>query len=593
MVGEETKQSPPNPKNGKKIESMFSPRFKSVAEMAGWDEEALLIASLVVEDTPDRDFKQKKRSDLQFKTPPTNSRRKRRAQRKSPVSVSVPVLDFDEDETSGKESGKKKIELKTNADEKKGTREERIKWSGRTGVSSSSSCLPCMDKLRDELSCAICLEICFEPSTTSCGHSFCKKCLRSAADKCGKRCPKSMEDLALLIQFFGTQFNFCFHKKLEARKASVAHNSRETEHHSPPRRSHYNARNWSIQALNNPEGERQSVRRESHCEVRNRSVGPSGTISFSVGGDVSVRRRRRVPGQDEDAALALRLQREEFMEVFRGSDEQYRRSSLALARANLRAMATRAANTPYGAVPTLGISHFPPPPPPPPFLPSKPICFDYVVTAFVIVCSVVYKKPGVGAVSRWVLPSKYCRSSDFLESEACSGCSWGWRSIIWGKELMMKGLVWRVCNGQRINIFKHQWIPKSVNPHSERSGVEVRVDLKVSHLFDPLTKAWRLPLISMLFPAENVPRILSIYIPTSEMEDSRVRASTRNVEFSGKSAYSLLSLAFNKTLAGLLAVKILTECLECFDGLLIPSLCPRTAVRVAHNLARAALQAAL
>lgn len=44
--------------------------------------------------------------------------------------------------------------------------------------------------------------------------------------------------------------------------------------------------------------------------------------------------------QAEDAAMAMRLQREEFMEVFRGENE----SSLAVAtaRANLRAMATRA-----------------------------------------------------------------------------------------------------------------------------------------------------------------------------------------------------------------------------------------------------------
>ncbi|VVB12669.1 unnamed protein product [Arabis nemorensis] len=32
----------------------------------------------------------------------------------------------------------------------------------------------------------ICLEICFESSTTTYGRSFCKKCLRSAADKCLK-----------------------------------------------------------------------------------------------------------------------------------------------------------------------------------------------------------------------------------------------------------------------------------------------------------------------------------------------------------------------------------------------------------------------
>lgn len=80
MVSEDQKpQSQPIPKipseNGENLGGILSPRFKSAAAMAGWDEEALLYASLIVEDTPDRDFKHKRRSDLNFKTPPTNSRR--------------------------------------------------------------------------------------------------------------------------------------------------------------------------------------------------------------------------------------------------------------------------------------------------------------------------------------------------------------------------------------------------------------------------------------------------------------------------------------------------------------------------------------
>ncbi|XP_070050135.1 uncharacterized protein [Nicotiana tomentosiformis] len=78
--------------------------------------------------------------------------------------------------------------------------------------------------------------------------------------------------------------------------------------------------------------------------MRRHSVRTSGTSNG--GGEISLRARRELPpSQYQDAALALRLQREEFTRNLRTrrSDEQYR-NSLALARSNLRAMASRAIN---------------------------------------------------------------------------------------------------------------------------------------------------------------------------------------------------------------------------------------------------------
>lgn len=64
------------PENCPRNEGLFSPGFRSVAAMAGWDEEALLVASLIVEDTPEQKFKPKRRSIFRSsKTPPSNSRR--------------------------------------------------------------------------------------------------------------------------------------------------------------------------------------------------------------------------------------------------------------------------------------------------------------------------------------------------------------------------------------------------------------------------------------------------------------------------------------------------------------------------------------
>lgn len=416
MVSEEPKQSTrdqkePNPVagNGQSTESLFSPRFKSVAAMAGWDEKAILVASLVVEDTPDRESKQKRRFDLQLKTPPSNSRRKRRVQKRSPVSIPIAVLDLDEGESSRQESDKKKVQL----NEEKKTKEEKGVGGDELAepshdVSCSTSVLPCIDKLREELSCAICLEICFEPSTTTCGHSFCKKCLRSAADKCGKKCPKCRQLISngrscTVNTVLWNTIQLLFPQEVDARKAAAALNSREALRLSPQRRVHNNVLTRSMRSSatsdaatrrrgipNQDEDAASTLRfeRENFARLisrssdsveaenqnpQRRSIRPS-TVSTRA----TNTRRRGIPSQDEDAALALRLerenltrllsrdasarrrgtrseneddavlalrlQREEFMEAFMGTHEQHSGSSLSSARANLRAMASRAIN---------------------------------------------------------------------------------------------------------------------------------------------------------------------------------------------------------------------------------------------------------
>nr|GLL26674.1 E3 ubiquitin-protein ligase RNF169-like [Ipomoea trifida] len=345
----------PKSEDGEKSSTLFSPGFRSVAAMAGWDEEALLMASLVVEDTPDRNPKHKKRTSLlNSTTPSTNSRRyyyyhtslsvfmvfdyfrlKFGVSRKRRAQIRATVLDLeDEVECEKKETG-------GTADSKKGGNAE----SKAKEPSSDHPPIPCsIDKLREELSCAICLEICFEPSTTPCGHSNGRSCTVNTV-------------LWNTIQLL-------FPQEVEARKASIG----KVQQQSPARTHHHNSRNRRVEMLNNnssPEAEseqpqHQSLERAntSRSRVRRQSGRPSR------GDFVSVRPRRELPSQDEDSALALRLQREEFMAAFRDdseeqeqgrrrtssnyrdSEEEQRRrnSSLAVARANLRAMASRAIN---------------------------------------------------------------------------------------------------------------------------------------------------------------------------------------------------------------------------------------------------------
>lgn len=107
-----------------------------------------------------------------------------------------------------------------------------------------------------------------------------------------------------------------FPEEVEARKAAGAQNSREAK--------------------------RQSPGKENQAITRNRSIRrPSAIANRDTN---RMRRRRELPSQNEDAALALRLQREEFMGAFREQQPQQEehRNTVSLARANLRAMASRA-----------------------------------------------------------------------------------------------------------------------------------------------------------------------------------------------------------------------------------------------------------
>ncbi|KAK4282288.1 hypothetical protein QN277_013684 [Acacia crassicarpa] len=379
MMNREQRRSPNNQnnpsretrssENGDNLGGVFSPRFKSAAALAGWDEESLLFASLVVQDTPDRVLKNDKHFDLNIKTPTSNSRRKRRAQR-SPLPIPVTVLDLEQDETPRKDNVKKMKENRTTADEAGGN----ILTQNNSGSSSSGSALPCIDKLREELSCAICLEICFEPSTTPCGHSFCRKCLRSAADKCGRKCPKCRQLISNgrscnVNTVLWNTIQLLFPKEVEARKAAGALNKREAQQRTISETAFYD--NLSISTFEGPGRSTRSQRRrvvittttqdedeyaalairlqrEENGVVQNnnnnsRSLTSSSSSSSSSRG-IS---RRRITSQDEDAALALRLQREEFMQAFRGSQARSETSgsmSMSSARANLRAMASRAIN---------------------------------------------------------------------------------------------------------------------------------------------------------------------------------------------------------------------------------------------------------
>ncbi|KAI3926785.1 hypothetical protein MKW92_014147 [Papaver armeniacum] len=303
-------QSPQNHKNVVHRDIIIIPRFRSVVVMAGWDEEALLEASLVGKDTPERESSEcQKRTNLASKSPQTNSRR---IQRYSPFTNPALVLNLDDDDIEARVpnchgpvagKGNKKCRTEPKFDE----------------VPHAN--LPCMDKLREELSCAV-------------------------TDKCGKKCPKCRQLIGYLFSIkvfryalicrngrscilntsLWNTIQLLFPQEVEARKVVEAKNSREE------------VKEYCKKGL---------YFKKSKCNVivSFDSRNQSGMSNFmGMNKEDSKSNEVIVPSQAEDAALALRLQREEFMVAFRAADEPQPqvREEASTARANLRAMASRA-----------------------------------------------------------------------------------------------------------------------------------------------------------------------------------------------------------------------------------------------------------
>lgn len=257
--------------------------------------------------------------------------------------------------------------------------------SGKEAVPAGE--LPCMDRLREELSCAICLEICFEPSTTPCGHSFCVKCLKHAASKCGKRCPKCRQLISnsrsyTINTVLWNTIQLLFPSEVEARRSSTASCSAskdEVKKQNPPR-SNTNLVQSDLRRSRNTGGSVSSITTQDNTNTRissnasrrsfttqgiRRSTTTNNTGSFvpqdtsgitgRTGGRSFVQASQLVatsrvgsanpPSSDDDAALAYRLQQEEFATAFEseeGGGETQRRNAVSAARDSLRAMASRA-----------------------------------------------------------------------------------------------------------------------------------------------------------------------------------------------------------------------------------------------------------
>uniref|UniRef100_A0A803QGM3 Reverse transcriptase domain-containing protein n=1 Tax=Cannabis sativa TaxID=3483 RepID=A0A803QGM3_CANSA len=136
-----------------------------------------------------------------------------------------------------------------------------------------------------------------------------------------------------------------------------------------------------------------------------------------------------------------------------------------------------------------------------------------------------------------VLKARYFKHSDFMNAPTGHNSSFTWRSILWGRQLLQKGLVWKIGTGVNVPLSAPNWIPNIQRPillHPLDQS-QAFVSSFINH-----DSTWNVHKLQHFFPSYQVEHILKIPIdPTST--DSLIWGFHPSGIITVKSAYHLAS----------------------------------------------------
>ncbi|XP_062186766.1 uncharacterized protein LOC133890399 [Phragmites australis] len=137
-----------------------------------------------------------------------------------------------------------------------------------------------------------------------------------------------------------------------------------------------------------------------------------------------------------------------------------------------------------------------------------------------------------------LLKARYFPNGPLHDTVFPAGGSPSWSGVVHGLELLKKGLIWRVATGEKVHIWRDNWLPRNgaLKITSQPNSQRVR---RVSQLILPGTRNWDAVTIRSLFLPHDAYEILQLKLPNTCYEDFQAWHYERNGIFTVRSAYKL------------------------------------------------------
>ncbi|XP_075670283.1 putative mitochondrial protein AtMg00310 [Castanea sativa] len=98
-----------------------------------------------------------------------------------------------------------------------------------------------------------------------------------------------------------------------------------------------------------------------------------------------------------------------------------------------------------------------------------------------------------------VFKARFFPECSILEAKDSSVGSYAWKSICSARDVIRKGMVWRIGNGESVRIKMDKWPPAHSNRPILDPSHQLAPDAKVSELIDYNSAAWKSDLVHQLF----------------------------------------------------------------------------------------------
>ncbi|CAA7014604.1 unnamed protein product [Microthlaspi erraticum] len=145
-----------------------------------------------------------------------------------------------------------------------------------------------------------------------------------------------------------------------------------------------------------------------------------------------------------------------------------------------------------------------------------------------------------------ILRGRYFWQSNPLEVKKVNSPSYGWRSMMAARDLLVSGLRRVIGSGANTVVWRDPWILDSKPRPPIARGTFQDPYLLVYHLIDQETKEWKLDTIRQIFSEDDVRRIQGIRPSRVPKADQLVWAHTKSGLYTVKSGYELATTLLNE-----------------------------------------------